>query len=201
MFLGLPFEVRCTQRKWGCVVEFRLLYFPAVLILAAALWAQQEPPRPEQDRAPDQQQDQSPQQQQPPKRPTLGPAPAPTLYGPKTSNTIDARKLLRVRKIFVERIDNSLGEKIMEGLAKTRRFHIVADRKEADAVMRGTCFDQRRLKVVRAEVYLNDLSGASIWQDSVRRPFNPPTLDAAVGETATLILSHLTESVTDAEHK
>lgn len=183
------------------MVRFRLLYSPAVLILAAALWAQQEPPRPEQDRAPDQQQDQSQQQPQPQKRPTLGPAPAPTLYGPKTSNTIDARRLLRVRKIFVERIDNSLGEKIMEGLAKTRRFHIVADRKEADAVMRGTCFDQRRLKVVRAEVYLNDLSGASIWQDSVRRPFNPPTLDAAVGETATLILSHLTESVTDAEHK
>lgn len=197
----LPFEIKCTQWKWGCVVRFRLLFPPAVLILAVTLWAQEERPRSEQEPAPDQQQDQSQQQQPPQKRPTLGPAPAPTLYGPKTSNTIDARRLLRVRKIFVERIDNSLGEKIMEGLAKTRRFHIVAERKEADAVMRGTCFDQRRLKVVRAEVYLNDLSGASIWQDSVRRPFNPPTLDAAVGETATLILGHLTESVNDAEHK
>lgn len=197
----LPFEVECTQWKWGCVVNFRLLYSPAFLILSVTLWAQDERPRSEQEPAPDQQQDQSRQQQQPQKRPTLGPAPAPTLYGPKTSSTIDARRLLRVRKIFVERIDNSLGEKIMEGLAKSRRFHIVADRKEADAVMRGTCFDQRRLKVVRAEVYLNDLSGASIWQDSVRRPINPPTLEAAVGETATLILTHLTESVSDAEHK
>ena len=197
----LPFEVKCTQWKWGCVVRFRLLYSPVVLILAATLWAQKEQPPSQEESPPDQQKDQSQQQQPPPKRPTLGPAPAPTLYGPKTSSTIDARRLLRVRKIFVERIDNSLGEKIMEGLAKTRRFHIVADRKEADAVMRGTCFDQRRLKVVRAEVYLNDPGGASIWQDSVRRPFNPPTLEAAVGESATLILTHLTESVSAAEHK
>ena len=197
----LPFEVNRPQGKRGCVVKFRLLCFPAVLTLAITLWAQKEQPPPQEEHPPDQQQDQSQQQQQPQKRPTLGPAPAPTLYGPKTSSTIDARRLLRIRKIFVERIDNSLGEKIMEGLAKTRRFHIVADRKEADAVMRGTCFDQRRLKVVRAEVYLNDLSGESIWQDSVRRPFNPPTLEAAVGETATLILTHLNESISDAEHK
>ncbi|MFB3923855.1 MAG: hypothetical protein ACE145_19195 [Terriglobia bacterium] len=182
-------------------MNLRLQYSPAILILAATVWAQQDQPRGEEKRPADQQQGQSQQQQAPQRRPTLGPAPAPSLYGPRTSNTTDARKLLRVRNIFVERIDNSLGEKLMEGLAKTRRFHIVADRKEADAVIRGTCFDQRRLKIVRSEVYLNDTSGASIWQDSVRRPFNPPTLDAAVGETATLILSHLTESVSDAEHK
>ena len=180
-------------------MKFQFFSLPAVLILAATVCAQREQPPPQEERPADQQPDSS--QQQPPKRPTLGPAPAPSLYGPKTSSTTDARKLLRVHRIFVERIDNSLGEKLMEGLAKTNRFHIVAERKEADAVMRGTCFDQRRLKVVRAEVYLNDPSGASIWQDSVRRPFNPPTLAAAVSETATLILSHLTESVSEAEHR
>lgn len=177
------------------------LCLAASMLMGVAAWAQKEQPPPREEHPPDQQQDQSQQQQQPQKRPTLGPAPAPSLYGPKTSNTIDARRLLRVRKIFVERIDNLLGERIMEGLAKTSRFHIVADRKEADAVMRGTCFDQRRLKVVRSEVYLNDPTGASIWQDSVRRPFNPPKLEAAVGESATLILTHLTESVNEAEHK
>ena len=175
----------------------RFLSLATALLLALTLWGQSE----QEKRAPDQPPEQSPSDQPPPKRPTLGPAPAPTLFGPRTSNTIDARKLLRVRKIFVDRIDNSLSEKLMEGLAKTRRFNIVADRKEADAVLRGTCFDQRRLKVVRAEVYLNDLSGASIWQDSVRRPFNPPALEAAVGESATLILTHLTESLSQAEHK
>jgi len=186
----------------GRRMKFHSLCLTVVfLVLGLAAQAQQEQTPPPEERPSEQQQDQPSQPPQPQKRPTLGPAPAPTLYGPRTSNTIDARKLLRVRKIYVERIDNSLGEKLAEGLAKTRRFHIVADRKEADAVMRGTCFDQRRLKVVRAEVYLNDLSGASIWQDSVRRPFNPPPLEAAVGDTATLILSHLTESLTDAEHK
>lgn len=141
------------------------------------------------------------QQKQPQKRPTLGPAPAPSLYGPRTANTTDARKLLRVRKIYVERIDNSLGEKLIEGLSQTHRFQIVADRNGADAVMRGTCFDSRRLKTVRSEVYLNDSSGASIWQDSVRRPFNPPSLETAVSETATLVLTHLTESVIEAERR
>lgn len=169
-----------------------------LLVLGLAAQAQQEQTE---ERPSEQPQDQPSQPSKPQKRPTLGPAPAPTLYGPKTSNTVDARRLLRVRKIYVERIDNSLGDKLTEGLAKTHRFHIVADRKEADAVMRGTCFDQRRLKVVRAEVYLNDLGGAPIWQDSVRRPFNPPTLEVAVGDTATLIVSHLTESFTDADHK
>ena len=131
-------------------------------------------------------------------RPTLGPQ-TPSLHGPRTSTTTDARKLARVQAIFVERMDNKFSEKLAEGLSKMGRFRVVASRKEADAVLRGTCFDSRRLKNVHSEVYLNDQSGgASIWQDSVRRPFNPPPLEAVVSETAQLILGHLKESVQEA---
>ena len=47
---------------------------------------------------------------------------------------------------------------------------------------------------------LNDRGGAPIWQDSLRRPFNPPALATAVSDTANLIASHLSESVAEAEH-
>jgi hypothetical protein len=153
-----------------------------------------------QDNPPAQGKDQPPQQQEQ-KRPTLGAAPAPSLHGPRSSSITDPRKLLTVRKIYVERMDNSLGEKLIEGLAKTHRLRIVADPKEADAVLRGTCFDSRRLKSVRSEVYLNDRNGASIWQDSVRRPYNPPPLQAAVSESADLIVTHLAESILEADRK
>jgi hypothetical protein len=96
-------------------------------------------------------------------------------------------------------MDNALSERIMEGLAKSGRFRVVASRNEADAVMRGTSISLRRMKVVHSEVYLNDVTGASIWQDNVRRPYNPPALEAAVGETATLILTHLREDAVGAE--
>lgn len=148
----------------------------------------------------DKQQPQQDQQQQQ-RRPTLGPAPAPSLRGPRNSNIVDAHRLARVQKVYVERMDNSLGEKLIEELAKGRRLRVVADRKDADAVLRGTCFDLRRLKSVRSEVYLNDTNGAAIWQDSVRRPYNPPPLDAAVSQTADLIVTHLGESMMEAERK
>ena len=134
-------------------------------------------------------------------RPTLGPQ-TPSLHGPRTSFTTDARKLARIQTIYVERMDNALSEKLIEGLSKVGRFRVVANRREADAVLRGSCFDSRRLKNVHSEVYLNDRgSGASIWQDSVRRPFNPPALDAVVSETAQLILGHLQESVLEADRR
>lgn len=174
-------------------MRLRYLCLAMLLLPGLASGSQQE----------QQQQEQQPQQpeegKQQPTRPTLGPAPAPSLYGPRTSNTVDARKLTRVSEIYVERMDNALSEKILEGLAKSRRFRVVASRNEADAVMRGTCVSLRRMKVVHSEVYLNDTSGAAIWQDNVRRPYNPPALEAAVGETATLILTHLRESALEAE--
>jgi len=169
----------------------------AMVLVSGLAASQQEQQTQEQ---PPQQPEQRKQQEQP-RKPTLGPAPAPSLYGPRTSNTTDARKLARVRRIYVERIDNSLSEKLVEGFAKTRRFRIVASRNEADAVLRGTCVSLRRMKTVHSEVYLNDMNGAAVWQDNVRRPYNPPTLDAAVSETASLIVTHLTESVMEAERR
>jgi len=168
----------------------------AIVLVAGLAASQQEQQTQEQ---PPQQPEQ--QQQEQPRKPTLGPAPAPSLYGPRTSNTTDARKLMRVRRIYVERIDNSLSEKLVEGFAKTRRFRIVGSRNEADAVLRGTCVSLRRMKTVHSEVYLNDMNGAAVWQDNVRRPYNPPTLEAAVSETVTLIVTHLTESAMEAEHR
>ncbi len=154
-------------------------------------------PQGQQTSAPEERQASSQQQ----KRPTLGPAPAPSLYGPRTSNTFDPHRLVRVRKIYIERMDNSLDQKLVDLLGKTRRFQIVEARSGADAVLRGTCFDSRRLKQLRSEVYLNDPNGPAIWQDIIHRPLNPPTIEAAVNETANLIVSHLGESVAEAERR
>jgi hypothetical protein len=154
----------------------------------------QETERPQADQP--QPQAQQPQEQQ---RPTLGAAPAPSLHGPRTSTTTDRRRLARVRKIYIERIDNALHEKLIELIGKSHLFRIVGDRKDAEAVLRGTCFDSRRLKTLRTEVYLNDVNGEAIWLDSVRRPINPPKIEVAVNEAATLIFNHLNESVMEAE--
>lgn len=166
-----------------------------VLFTLLAARPQQEPQQQEQQ--PQQGEQREPQPQ--PRKPTLGPPPAPSLYGPRTSNITDVRRLVRLRKVYVERIDNGLSEIIMEGLAKSGRFRVVASRAEADGVMRGTCVGLRRMKVVHSEVYLSDVSGASVWQDNVRRPYNPPALETAVAETATLILTHLREDALEAE--
>lgn len=171
----------------------RCLYLAITLLPALATGPQQGQQREEQTPQ------RSEQQEEQPKRPRLGPAPAPSLYGVRSSNIMDARKLTRVGKIYVERMDNALSEKIMEGLAKSRRFRVVASRNEADAVLRGTCISLRRMKVVHSEVYLNDVNGASIWQDNVRRPYNPPALEAAVGETATLVVTHLRDDAAGTE--
>ncbi|MBI4164775.1 MAG: hypothetical protein HY508_03455 [Acidobacteria bacterium] len=141
---------------------------------------------------------QEPSQKPAPRRPTLGPTP-PTLQGPKTFNTTDPRRLVRVKKIYVERMENGLQEKLIVDLAKIQRFSLVNDYSEADAVLRGTCLDMRRLKTLRSEVYLNEVKGASIWQDNVRRPINPPSVEVAVAESAKLIAAHLVESLVEAE--
>jgi hypothetical protein len=140
-----------------------------------------------------------PDQQQ---KPTLGKDDSPSLNGPRTSTTTDARRLTSIKTIFVDRIDNSLSDKLTEGLSKMGRFRIVADRKLADAVLSGTCFDSHRLKSVHSEVFLHDRrNGSSVWQDVVRRAYNPPALDRAVGDTADLIVAHLGASIQDAERK
>ena len=134
--------------------------------------------------------------------PTLGKDEGPSLGGPRTSTTTDARRLLSVKTIFVDHIDNALGEKLADGLSRMGRFRIVADRKDADTVVMGTCFDSRRLKTVHSEIFLHDrASGASIWQDIVRRHYNPPPLQKAVDDTAVMILAHLGESIQEAQRK
>ena len=147
-----------------------------------------------------------PQEQHPPEeskpRPTLGPPTAASLNGPRSSTTTDAQKLLRIRKIFVQSIDNMLSDKLVETIGKMGRFQIVAEAKEADAVMRGTCFDSRRLKTLHSEVFITDkVTGASIWQDNLVRPFNPPALQKAVDDTAALITQHLNDDVEQAQRK
>jgi len=162
-----------------------------LLLLLSTAWAQEA----------QQQQPQSEQQQQQQQRPTLGPAPGPSLHGPRTSTTLDARKLLRIRKLYVAKIDNSLSDRLIEGLAKMGRFHIVPQPKEADATLGGSCLDSRRLKHVHSEIFINDRSGISIWQDTIFRPLNPPSLCQAVDETADVVVDHLSDSIKEAEHK
>lgn len=133
-------------------------------------------------------------------KPTLGEnPPAPSLSGPRTYNTTDPRKLRRIRTIYVEHIENSLSDKLADGISKMGRFRIVTKPAEADAVLRGSCADLRRLKSVHSEVFIADMRGSTVWQDVVRRPFNPPPLSKAVDETAIVILQHLAESVQGAD--
>lgn len=135
------------------------------------------------------------------KRPTLGPSPAPSLHGAHNAVTIDRAKLLRIRKIYVERMDNRLSDDLLEALSKSGRFQVVDDRSQADGVLRGTCLDSRRLKSVHSEVFLSDrITGSSVWQDNVHTPYNPPALQKAVADTAVQIMKHLAASVLEAQH-
>jgi hypothetical protein len=139
------------------------------------------------------------QQQQQQQKPTLGEAPS--LGGPHTSTTTDIRKLLRVRSVYIETIDNSLNEKLAEAFSKAGPFRVVAKRNEADAILRGTCFDSRRLKSLHSEVFLTDPHGGPIWSDIIREPFNPPPLDKVVTDSASVIVVHLGESLREAQRK
>jgi hypothetical protein len=145
----------------------------------------------------------SPQGEQSPPRqehPTLGPRTGPgTEAGPLTSTTFDLKKLRRIHNLYIENIDNSLSDKLIEAIGKSGLFRLVTKAKDADAILRGSCLESRRLKDVHSEVFINDRSGASVWQDTIYRPFNPPTLDKAVSETATLVVSHLERSLRGVE--
>jgi hypothetical protein len=133
-------------------------------------------------------------------KPTLGPQPAPTLHGqnPQTATVNDFRKLSLIRHIYVERMDNSLSEKLIESVGKLGRFAIVSKRKEADAVMTGSCLESRRLKRLHSEVFIADRGGKSIWQYNLYRPYNPPSLEQAVNETAQMVAEQLAESLIEA---
>jgi hypothetical protein len=88
-------------------------------------------------------QQQSGEQEQ---KPTLGPKPGPGESGPRTATVNDYRKLVRIRTLYVERMDNELSERLVASLGKLGRFKIATNAKEADAVVRGSCLESRRLK-------------------------------------------------------
>lgn len=135
-------------------------------------------------------------------RPTLGPRSGPGVEaGPSTATTTDIRKLLRIRTIYVESIDNSLSDKLVEALGKWGRFRLVTKPKDADATLRGTCLESRHLKHVHSEVYISDRNGKSVWQDAIYRPYNPPSLDQAVDDTARLVAAHLEQTVQRGERQ
>jgi len=134
-------------------------------------------------------------------RPTLSPKTGPGESGPGTATVNDYRKLMRVRTIYVERMDNALSEKLVVTLGKLGRFKIAAKAKEADAIMTGSCLESRRLKRLHSEVFMTDRGGVSIWQDNIYRPYNPPSLEQAVNETAQVVAEHLGESLNQAGMK
>jgi len=142
------------------------------------------------------------QAQQQEERPTLGPRNGPGLAsGPNSSTTTDLRKLMRIHTLYIESIDNSLSDKLIEAIGKWGRFHLVTKAKDADATLRGSCLESRRLKHVHSEIFISDRNGASIWQDTVFRPFNPPALDQAVSDTANLVEAHLQEAIREGDRR
>jgi hypothetical protein len=135
-----------------------------------------------------------PSQQKPP---TLGEPPS--LAGPHAANTTDPHRLLQVHSIFVDQMDNGLAEKLIDVIGSKGVFRIVGNRRDADAVLRGTCFDSTRLKTVHSEVFLTGRGGESIWQDIIRQPYRPPPLSQAVATTAQAIGEDLVNSVREAQ--
>lgn len=138
-------------------------------------------------------------------RPTLGPPPGtgePSVRGPVSSRTTNPGKLLRMRKIYIQRISHNFNEVLTNDLAHATRVKVVNKQSEADAVVRGTCFTLRNLRRLHAEVYISErVTGASIWQDAVNVPFDPPTLSKAVDNAAFKILSDLNQSLREASKR
>jgi hypothetical protein len=149
-------------------------------------------------------QDSSPPQQQQEQRPTLGKEPeqqrptlgtAPSLNGPLTATIMDARKLRRVRTVYIGMMDNQLNLRLSEDLSKHGPFRVVDNRNSADAILQGTCFDSLHLREVHSEVFLTGRDGKAIWQDIIHEPYHPPSLAKAVDNTAEKIVLHLQESI------
>ena len=134
-------------------------------------------------------------------RPTLGAQPGPGPRGPRTATVNDYRKLTQIRSLYIEKMDNALSEKLVMSLGKLGRFKIASTPKEADAIMTGSCLESRRLKRLHSEVFIADRGGGSVWQDNLYRPYNPPSLEQAVNETAQMVAEHLGESYNEAGMK
>lgn len=144
-------------------------------------------------------------------RPTLGPEPAPnrpslggeapSLMGPMNAKILDPVKLRMVHKVFIDLIDNSLNLKLMQQLSTRGRFQVVDNRREADAILKGTCFDSPHLKDVHSELFLTGQNGKPIWQDIIHLPYNPPPLRRAIVETAMKATADLRASIEAVERR
>ncbi|MGH9451694.1 MAG: hypothetical protein ACRD11_14350 [Terriglobia bacterium] len=134
-----------------------------------------------------------------PAPPTLGAAPS--LGGPTTATIMDARKLRSVKTVYIGYMDNKLNVELLDDFAKQGPFRVVTNRKEADAILQGTCFDSPHLKEVHSEVFLTGQDGKAIWQDVIHEPYRPPSLTKAVDETAGLIITHLRQSIEVTDRK
>ncbi len=188
------------------VLSWLVVAFVPVLAARPSILSAQQG-QPQQDQPQQNQPQQAPEKPAPPtlnppsqqKPPTLGEPPS--LGGPHAANTTDPRRLLEVHAVFIDQMDNGLDEKLIEVIGRKGPFRIVGNRRDADAVLRGTCFDSTRLKTVHSEVFLTGRSGESIWQDIIRQPYRPPPLSQAVATTAQAIAEDLANSVRDAEGK
>jgi len=133
--------------------------------------------------------------------PTLGPS-RPSLEGPRNTRTANPRRLVKMRTVYIQRIDHNLNVKLADDLAHVSWLKVVKNKDKADAIVRGTCFDLRSLKRLHAEVYINDrVTGKSIWQDVVRVPYNPAAPQKAVDQAASDILEHLNQSIHSAARR
>lgn len=131
-------------------------------------------------------------------RPTLGPSGPgnPSMRAPGSFRTTNRGRLLKMRTIYIQRISNKLNEILTKDLSHSNWVKVVNKPSEADAIVRGSCFTLRNLKRLHTEVYITDrVSGASIWQDIVSVPYNPPTLSKSVDDAAAKVLSDLNQSI------
>ena len=127
--------------------------------------------------------------------PTLGPS-RPSLEGPGNMRTVNPRRLLEMRRVYIQRMDNNLNEKLADDIAHVSWLKVVDKPEEADAIVRGECFSLRRLKRLHAEVYISDrVTGKAIWQDVIRVPYDSAAPQKAVDRAASDILEHLNESM------
>jgi hypothetical protein len=135
-----------------------------------------------------------------PNHPTLG-GTAPSLVGPMNAKILDPVRLRMVHKVFIDLMDNSLNLKLIQDFSVTGPFKVVSDRRAADAVLQGSCFNSPHLKDVHSELYLTGQNGKPIWQDIIHQSYNPPTLRTAVAESATKAVADLRASLEAVERR
>ncbi|MEE8176597.1 MAG: hypothetical protein V3T65_01220, partial [Acidobacteriota bacterium] len=69
----------------------------------------------------------------------------PSLTGKSSYLLVSSRKMRSVRRLYIAPMENKLDFKLTEAFVRWGRFEIVGSEKEADAVVKGTCFAARRL--------------------------------------------------------